>query len=89
MFPAHDKTIATPTVLAANKVEGGLMDEQMASLWTVKRFCKWKYDTDEPTKAQLNTVYKMCAKKKLPALKCGREWRIDIEKFLEGLSHGN
>lgn len=62
------------------------MDEQMASLWTVKRFCRWKYDTDEPTKAQLNTVYKMCAEKKLPVLKYGREWRIDIDEFLKGLT---
>ena len=59
------------------------MDERMDSLWTVKRFAKWKYETDEPTKAQVNVVSRQCKNGILPARKVGNEWRIDVGKVLE------
>ena len=57
----------------------------MACLWSVGKFAKWKYETDEPTKAQHNTVLHMCQEGTLPAVKIGREWRIDVRKILEGV----
>ena len=56
----------------------------MDSLWTVKRFARWKYECDEPTKGQLNSVERMCRNGTLPARKIGREWRVDVHAILEG-----
>lgn len=56
----------------------------MDDLWTVKRFCRWKYETEEPTKAQLNVVSRMCKDGTLPAVKVGKEWRIDTAEILRG-----
>ena len=53
-------------------------------LWTVRRFCKWKYETDFPTKAQINAVSRMCLDGTLPAMKVGREWRIDTAEIMRG-----
>ena len=61
------------------------MEERMACLWTVEKFARWKYDTDAPTKAQRNMVTRMCQQGRLPAVKVGREWRIDVRKILEGV----
>ena len=61
------------------------MDERMDSLWTVKRFARWKYETDEPTKAQVNVVARQCFNGTLPAVKVGKEWRIDTFELLKGL----
>ena len=55
----------------------------MDSLWTVKRFARWKYETDEPTKAQINVVGRQCKDGTLPARKVGKQWRIDVAKILE------
>ena len=60
----------------------------MDDLWSVIRFCKWKYDTEEPTKAQRNSVMKMCRNGVLPAVKVGREWRIDTAEILRGVRNG-
>lgn len=59
------------------------MDERMDCLWTVRRFAKWKYETYEPTKAQVNAVSRQCRDGVLPAAKVGREWRIDVARILE------
>ena len=56
----------------------------MDDLWTVKRFCRWKYETEEPTKAQVNVVARMCKDGTLPAVKVGREWRIDTAEIMRG-----
>lgn len=59
----------------------------MDQLWTVERFCRWRYelpDGAEPTKSQIGTVEKMCRAGTLPAMKVGRQWRIDTRKILEG-----
>ena len=61
------------------------MDERMNSLWTVRKFAKWKYETDEPTKAQLNVVARQCFDGVLPAVKFGKEWRIDTYELLKEL----
>lgn len=60
----------------------------MDDLWTIKRFCRWKYETEEPTKAQLNSISAMCREGKLPAVKLLGEWRIDTSKILEGVRNG-
>ena len=60
----------------------------MDDLWTVRRFAKWKYGTDEPTKAQENSIRHMCQDGTLPAAKVGREWRIDTMRILEGVRNG-
>lgn len=59
----------------------------MDALWTIRRFARWLYelpDGAEPTKGQLNTVTKMCREGLVPAVKVGRQWRIDTGKILEG-----
>ena len=61
------------------------MDERMASLWTVRKFAQWKYETCEPTKAQLNVVARQCFDGILPAVKVGKEWRIDTFELLKEL----
>lgn len=60
----------------------------MDDLWSVKRFAKWKYETEEPTKAQLNSVARMCQRGTLPAGKVGSEWRIDTAEILKGVRNG-
>ena len=63
----------------------------MDNLWSVKRFCRWRYDLDEgatPTKGQVNTVEKMCRDGVLPAVQVGRQWRIDTRKIMEGVTNG-
>lgn len=64
------------------------IDDMMDCLWTVKRFAAWKYGTDEPTKSNVNQVYRMCKEGNLPALKLGKQWRIDVRKILEGARYG-
>ena len=59
------------------------MDERMARPWTTTRFARWKFDVDKPSKAQVNTVIRMCQDGVLPAAKVGKEWRIDVGKILE------
>lgn len=61
----------------------------MDDLWTVKRFAKWKYETDEPTKAQINTVIRMCRNGVIPAGKVGKEWRIDTAEIVRGVRDGS
>lgn len=61
----------------------------MDDLWTVKRFACWKYETDEPTKAQENAVTSMCREGILPAAKVGREWRIDTAEIVRGVRNGD
>ena len=61
----------------------------MEDLWTVKRFAKWKYETDEPTKSQINTVIRMCRDGVLPAAKVGKQWRIDTAEILKGVRNVN
>ena len=67
------------------------MDERMDSLWTVRRYAKWKHETDAPTKAQENYIRRQCAEGQLPAVKWGNEWRIDMMALLEqkGVSYGS
>lgn len=60
----------------------------MDHLWTVRRFARWKYGTDEPTIAQENTVRRMCQRGTLPAVKVGKEWRVDTAEIMEGVRHG-
>ena len=64
-------------------------EERVDDLWTVKRFAKWKYETDEPTKAQINTVIRMCRNGVIPAGKVGKEWRIDTAEIMRGVRDGN
>lgn len=62
----------------------------MDHLWTVKRFCRWKYGLEvgqEPTLSQVHIVERMCKKKLLPATKVGKEWRIDTSEILKELEH--
>ena len=62
----------------------------MDDLWTVRRYCVWKYnlpDGTEPKKSQVNTVSKLCRDGKLPAVKLCGEWRIDTSEILRGLKH--
>ena len=61
----------------------------MDELWTARRFAAWKYETDEPTQGQVNTVLKMCQRGTLPAVKIGREWRIDTRQILEKVRNGS
>lgn len=60
----------------------------MDHLWTIRRFARWKYETDEPTVAQENTVRHMCQRGVLPAVKVGREWRVDTAEILKGVGYG-
>ena len=63
----------------------------MDDLWTVKRFCRWRYElpeSEEPTKAQVNTVSKMCRDGTLPAWKVYGQWRIDTSQILKEVQHG-
>lgn len=48
----------------------------------LKRLCRIKYDLaddEEPTKAQVNTVTKMCRDGTLDAIKVGRQWLVNLE----------
>ena len=59
-------------------------------LWTVRRFARWKYELgpdEEPSKPQMNSVERMCKEGTLPAVKVGREWRIDTAEILRGVRH--
>lgn len=64
-------------------------DERMGYLWPVRKFAAWRYGVDEPSKAKENTVRAMCRDGKLPSVKVGGEWRIDVRKILEGVKGGN
>ena len=66
------------------------MEERMDSLWTVRRYAKWKHGTDAPTKAQENYARRQCADGRLPAAKFGNEWRIDMVALLreKGIEYG-
>ena len=64
-------------------------ESRMDSLWTVRRFAAWKYGVDEPTDSQTNTVRWMCTNGKLPSVRIGKEWRIDVRRILEGVTGGN
>ena len=58
----------------------------MDELWTAKRFCRWQFELDddaEPTKSQMNTIYYMCRSGSLPAVRVGREWRIDTGLYMK------
>ena len=62
----------------------------MDDLWTVRRFCRWKYnlpDGTEPKKSQVNTVSKLCRDGKLPAVKLCGEWRIDVSEIMKEARH--
>ena len=62
----------------------------MDYLWTIKRFCRWRYelpDGEEPTKGQINTVSKMCREGVLPAVRVGNQWRIDTKRIMEGAAN--
>lgn len=59
------------------------MDERMQSLWTVKKFACWKFETENPSTSQLTTVCRMCKNGTLPAAKIGKEWRIDVANIME------
>lgn len=59
------------------------MDERMACLWSVNKFAKWKYETDEPTKANVNVVTRQCRDGVLPAVKVGGSWRIDVSQIVK------
>lgn len=62
----------------------------MDYLWTIKRFCRWRYelpDGAEPTKGQINTVSKMCREGVLPAVRVGNQWRIDTKRIMEGVAN--
>lgn len=62
----------------------------MENLWSIRRFCKWRYelpDGAEPTKGQLNSVTRMCREGTLPAVKVGKQWRIDTGKIIEGVKN--
>ena len=65
------------------------IDDMMDCLWTVKRFARWKYETDEPSKSNINQVGRMCVEGKLPAVKVGGQWRIDVRQILKGVSGGD
>lgn len=63
----------------------------MDDLWTIKRFCRWRYDLPddaEPTKAQENTVSQMCRDGTLPAKKVFGQWRVDTSEILRRVKHG-
>ena len=55
----------------------------MEGLVTVDEFAKWRYRTDKPTKAQVNTVARMCRDGSLSrySKKLGRRWYIDMDKW--------
>ena len=62
----------------------------MDDLWTVRRYCIWKYnlpDGTEPKKSQVNTVSKLCRDGKLPAMKLCGEWRIDVSEIMKEVRH--
>jgi excisionase family DNA binding protein len=46
------------------------------------------HEVAEMLKSHTNTVYKMCRQGVLPAVKIGKEWRIDSDKFLKFMEHG-
>ena len=60
----------------------------MEHLWSIHRFARWKYETDEPSKAQENYVRRMCQHGTIPAVKIGGQWRIDTMAILEGVRNG-
>ena len=63
----------------------------MDDLWTIRRFCRWKYglaEGEEPKKSQVNTVSQMCRDGKLPAAKVCGEWRIDTTEIMKEVKHG-
>lgn len=58
----------------------------MDDLWTIKRFCRWKYDLPdgvEPSVSQTNSVARSCRLGDLPAFKLCGEWRIDTAQILK------
>ena len=58
----------------------------MDDLWTVERFCRWKYglaDGEKPTHSMFNSVERMCKNGILPAAKVGMCWRIDTTEILK------
>lgn len=57
----------------------------MDDLWSVKRFCRWCYECDEPTAGQVVSVQRMCRDGTLPAVKVGRAWRIDTTEIMKGV----
>ena len=64
----------------------------MDGLLTVEEFCKWRYQgklrDGKPTKAQKNTVARMCREGKFKrAFKLGKNWFIDLNAEMEG--HGD
>lgn len=73
------------------EVDMATTDEMMDCLWSVKRFARWLYeldDADEPSKSQINYIGHMCKDGKLPAVKVGKKWRIDVRRILNGGKHG-
>lgn len=70
------------------EVDMASIDERMGWLWTVKKFAAWKYDVEEPSKSNVKTVNDMCRDGKLPCVKLGREWRINVREILEGAKSG-
>lgn len=62
----------------------------MDHLWSIRRFCRWRYDLadgEEPSKSQVNAVSQMCRNHTLPAVKVGGQWRIDTKAIMEGVTH--
>ena len=53
---------------------------------TLDQYCRIRYGLgsgETPTKAQRNTVSKMCRDKVVPAFKSGRRWFINDERFTD------
>ena len=45
------------------------------------QFCRWKYDVDEPTQAQRNSVTRMCVDGTIRnAEKIGKSWHINCTR---------
>ena len=61
---------------------------EMADLWDVRKFARWRYGVREPTKSQVNIVGRMCADGKLPARKMGGKWYIDTREILREFERG-
>ncbi len=56
----------------------------------VKRFCAIYYglgDDDEPTKAQRNSVARMCRNGTIPALRIGKRWFVVMDEILKGVGN--
>ncbi len=63
----------------------------MDDLWSVERFCRWKYGIPEGepvTRGKRQFVARACKEGRLPAVRVLGEWRIDVGRILKGARHG-